>query len=113
MGMIHGRAKKGGEYGANGEWYEGGKFIAKTERPKSQPRAARPRKVEVEPCLWVESCADSIFTHIKWDVVIRGGIAVTHPMSFRGSDGELASADSIAKQKVLIDLYNNGERWTA
>lgn len=28
------RAKAGGEYGPNGEWYEGGKFIATTELPK-------------------------------------------------------------------------------
>lgn len=29
------RAVKGGEFGANGEFYEGGKFLATTEAPKS------------------------------------------------------------------------------
>lgn len=31
------RAKAGGERGANGEWYEGGKFIATTDHAKSAP----------------------------------------------------------------------------
>ena len=31
------RARKGGEVGANGEWYEGGKFIATTDSAKSAP----------------------------------------------------------------------------
>lgn len=31
------RAKAGGELGANGEWYEGGKFIATKDNPKSAP----------------------------------------------------------------------------
>jgi len=31
------RAKQGGEVGANGEWYEGGKYIATTERGKGKP----------------------------------------------------------------------------
>jgi hypothetical protein len=31
------RAKAGGEFGANGEWYEGGKFIATTDRAKQAP----------------------------------------------------------------------------
>lgn len=36
------RAKAGGEFGANGEWYEGGKFIAtKDDTVKSAPPARR------------------------------------------------------------------------
>lgn len=31
------QAKKGGEIGANGEFYKGGAFIATTDRPKGQP----------------------------------------------------------------------------
>ena len=31
------RAKAGGEFGANGEWYEGGKFIATTDHVKLPP----------------------------------------------------------------------------
>jgi hypothetical protein len=35
--MDQKRAAVGGELGANGEWYEGGKFIATKENPKSSP----------------------------------------------------------------------------
>lgn len=36
------RAQKGGEFGANGEWYEGGKFIATSENTiKSAPAERR------------------------------------------------------------------------
>lgn len=46
------RAAKGGEYGANGEFYEGGKFINSIpENPKKEGSApkAKPRKKQVEP----------------------------------------------------------------
>ena len=49
------RAKTGGEIGVNGEWYEGGKFIANTDHPKGQPRKAKPRKAEIRPWVWVEA----------------------------------------------------------
>lgn len=35
--MEQKRAAVGGELGANGEWYEGGKFIATKDNPKSSP----------------------------------------------------------------------------
>lgn len=46
------RARPGGEPGANGEWYEGGQFIATTDRPKrsQKPKKADPSKLYlVEP----------------------------------------------------------------
>ena len=52
--MAQSRANKGGEYGANGEWYEGGKFIARTDRPKGKARKSSTRKIEIEPYVWVE-----------------------------------------------------------
>lgn len=51
------RAVKGGELGANGEWYEGGKFINTVEqnakRHGSAPKAAKLRKVQIKPYVWV------------------------------------------------------------
>jgi hypothetical protein len=111
MTTTHSRAKKGGEYGANGEWYEGGKFIATTERPKAQVKIRSARKVEVEPGMWVESAGESIYSAIKWDVRISNGIAATHSMSFRGSDGETPSAEYVAAKLDMIAKYNRGERW--
>ena len=111
MTTTHSRAKKGGEYGANGEWYEGGKFIATTERPKAQVKIRGARKVEIEPGMWVDSAGESIYTAIKWDVRISNGVAATHPMSFRGSDGEIPSSEYVAAKMDLIAKYNRGERW--
>lgn len=42
MARTQRRAVVGGEFGANGEWYEGGKFIATNDHPKSAPVDARP-----------------------------------------------------------------------
>ena len=47
------RAKKGGETGQNGEWYDGGKFIATTNRPKGKPAQIKvSRKEQYEPYKW-------------------------------------------------------------
>lgn len=48
------RATKGGQVGVNGEFYEGGKFLPNTEKPKGKPAKRKARKVEIEPCKWVE-----------------------------------------------------------
>lgn len=49
------RAKRGGEYGANGEWYEGGTFLNTTpDNAKGRPKARvrTPRKEQIEPGVW-------------------------------------------------------------
>jgi hypothetical protein len=48
------RAAKGGEFGANGDWYEGGKFI-NTVPENSKKRGSRPpkpRRQQVAPYVW-------------------------------------------------------------
>lgn len=51
MNTTHTRAKKGGEFGANGEWYEGGKFINTIpENEKKAPKAHKSTgREEFEP----------------------------------------------------------------
>ena len=44
-------AKKGGEFGANGEWYKGGQFVADTE-DWEKTHNYKPRKVCVAPYQW-------------------------------------------------------------
>jgi hypothetical protein len=57
MGTTNGtkRAAKGGEIGANGEFYEGGKFIntipENSKKEGSHPKA-KARKVQVAPYRW-------------------------------------------------------------
>lgn len=46
------RAKIGGEAGVNGEWYEGGKFLPSTEKPKGKPSKRGLGKQEIEPYKW-------------------------------------------------------------
>ena len=51
------RAPKGGAYGANGEWYEGGRFIntIPENNKKSGSRKRTNRKVEIFPYRWVSA----------------------------------------------------------
>ena len=51
------RAAKGGEFGANGAWYEGGKFINTIEEngKREVKKRSKVRKVQVRPYVWVES----------------------------------------------------------
>ena len=49
------RAAKGGEFGANGEWYEGGKFIntiPENQKKEGSHPKAKVRKVQVGPYEW-------------------------------------------------------------
>lgn len=52
----HSRAAKGGQFGANGEWYSGGKFIATTDHPKGCKPARKgcARRVQVGPAEFTE-----------------------------------------------------------
>ncbi len=51
------RAMKGGQLGANGEFYKGGRFLNTVpENPKvdgSRPRPKKPRKVQIALGVWV------------------------------------------------------------
>lgn len=49
------RAIKGGEYGANGEWYKGGQYlntVAENEKKEARKRAFKAKKVCVAPYTW-------------------------------------------------------------
>lgn len=58
------RAKVGGEFGANGEWYEGGKFIATKDRPKLTPM--QPRELTPEQIARNEAEARRIARFNEW-----------------------------------------------
>jgi hypothetical protein len=54
---IQAKAPKGGTIGVNGEFYEGGKFLPNTQRPRqdcSRKRKQWSGKVELEPYVWVK-----------------------------------------------------------
>lgn len=106
------RAKAGGELGANGEWYEGGRFINTV--PQNAKRygshKSKPRKSEVEP--------------YKWEVAPEGKASIYR--MFAGVFGKMVDGRLVVlcneqvfaytgrsreEAQELADRYNAGERW--
>lgn len=105
------RARAGGEVGANGEWYEGGKFIATRDNAKraAQARRAMGRKWEIEPFVWSTPPAPEARA-------IFGALAFFKYDRAAKQFGEMvgtpdAPAETIAHWHALRDAYNAGARW--
>lgn len=109
------RAAKGGECGANGEWYEGGKFIARTERPKSHgSRSKKPRRAQVEINTWIDGREGfmPIFPMLAGiEIFNRAANTFTLNPDLRGEF--YASAEAVDRRCGLIENYNAGKRWRA
>jgi len=109
---THSRAKAGGQVGANGEWYEGGQFIATTDHAKSHKRAAKSSgKVEVAPYVWEfapEGMAP-IYRCMRGLEFVRNGRAEFNPRL----SGEYATAQEVARRMDRISRFNAGERFEA
>lgn len=115
--MTTQRAPAGGAFGANGEWYEGGKFInsipENRKREGSTPRKAR--KIEIEPYVWVVPTeSDSgislyrniagIFGRVENGVmVLRTDSQLQQTLNYCGR--------TIEEVRDMIDRYNAGQRW--
>ena len=113
--MTQRRAKRGGEYGANGEFYEGWKFINTTpenaKRYGSTPKGTR--KQEIEPYKWEyppTENATSLFRRIagilakfNWEENRFDFAASAQTLDYLGM--------SKAEAEQLIELYNTGTRW--
>ena len=111
------RAKKGGQIGANGEFYKGGAFIATTDKySKGHPKPKKQGKVEIQPYVWEippSENAISIWSQIQ------------HFVKFIPKFGPLTNVVciSVSEQTIehykldlevlgrLQDLFNAGERW--
>lgn len=110
------RAAKGGEYGANGEWYEGGKFIntVAENRKKEGSAKSRPRKVQIEPFVWVVDDRRPLFAIVgtgaeyidrnEWQKGIR-----PYAPAFR--DGVMYNGTTIEEVQAICDRFNAGERF--
>jgi hypothetical protein len=108
------RANKGGEIGANGEFYKGGRFIntiaENAKKEGSKPR--KPRKVQIAPYVWVVSDAAPLFGMVG---TVAGYIDRSNPalgikpdaagVAYYGDDYH---GRTVAEQ---CDRYNAGERW--
>lgn len=111
--MAQRRAKVGGETGANGEWYEGGKFIANTDRAKGHKSAghATGRQL-IAPGVFEIAPADELvaifpqltvgFFAFDRETGLFGEVINEAALAYYGADRLLS----------LRDKYNAGERWT-
>lgn len=108
------RATRGGEYGANGEWYDGGKFINTVpENHKVRGSANRGTgKQEIAPYVWAvapngERSLYRQFAGVFGKVV--NGVAVVmcgeQTLAYYGKTREEAQA--------MIDSWNAGNRWVS
>lgn len=115
MNATQKRAAKGGEVGANGEWYEGGKFIATTERKKTE--GSKPRgtgKVEIAPGVYevAPEGMKSLYRMIGlgiygvWDRASEK--IVINPRAETIMHKNNISRESV---QALIDQWNSGQRW--
>lgn len=102
-------ANKGGETGRNGERYKGGQFLPETTNPKrpgSKPR--NPRRIEIEPRVWIESADRSIYSIVNALCHRIGAdgrlvlLGAEHPVWIHGRER--------AYYAGLVDAYNRGER---
>ena len=109
------RARKGGEVGRNGEFYEGGKFLPSTRLPKqgTQGRKSGSGRVLVEPGIvaTIPEGRVAIYPQIRHFVTFVEGKAVPkyaddhHAMTYQWED-----AAGIARFHRLVERFNRFER---
>ena len=114
------RAVKGGEFGANGEWYEGGKFINTVEqnakRHGSAPKAAKLRKVQIKPYVWVMQEAEGqkpLFSLVGTGCIMINGRMEVYMPAFEAPYGGVGFCYgvSLAEMQTYCDRFNAGEVW--
>lgn len=118
------RAKAGGEKGANGAWYEGGKFIATTDHEKSSRRTRKGTgRQEIEPYTYdlppepgmrslYGAMSPGVFTSRdadgKWGLNPNTS---EHTWAYYHDGDAEAVARSKDRYQNLADRFNAGERW--
>ena len=112
MKTTHSRAAKGGQYGANGEWYEGGKFIATTDHPKGSPKKYKKTgRVEIEPYVWTErkeGCMPLYRTMAGVEIFDRANNRFHFNPNLRL---DYAEPSVVRDRQARILAYNSGQRW--
>lgn len=114
MKTTHSRAAKGGQFGANGEWYDGGKFIntvAENGKKQKLSKKATGRQ-QFESGQW--AVAPSEGQHALYRLL--AGIEMPNRMNGtfifnENLRGDYATAEHVAKRKEWIALFNSGVRW--
>lgn len=109
------RAAKGGEFGANGEWYEGGKFINTVPENKKREGSNQrgTGKQEIAPYTWEIAPEGKKSLYRQFAGVfgrVVDGVAVLR------TDEQLPQTCryygvSMEQAEELISRWNAGERW--
>lgn len=130
------QAKKGGEYGVNGEWYKGGQFLPSSpETVKGAQKVVihKGKKSQIAPYVWEPAPADnmlSIYDRIggmctdnrRECEYVKGqgllGFKLTGFMVYQGHEGLWTKPDKNGKLvtyrqwvESLIEKFNAGQRW--
>lgn len=104
------RAKIGGEAGVNGEWYEGGKFLPNTQKPKGTPHKKGTGKQQIAPYVWEvrPEGMTSIYSNFAgaFGKLVDGKLVVM--CSQQTLNYFKVSAE---KAQEMADMWNNGQRW--
>lgn len=113
--MTRTRAAKGGQYGVNGEHYDGGQFLPTSAGTvKGMFKSGKvnaTRKIEIEPYIWaVPPTADSrsLYRNLAGTFckMVNGKMAIAAPDA-------VFTYYKMTRQQVqdMADRYNAGERW--
>ena len=110
------RAAKGGEVGANGEWYEGGRFINTIpENCKLEGSVkSKPRKVQIDAYTWVIAEGKPLFSIVGTvaEYIDRRDVAKgIRPFVPVFKNGVSFNGMKIEEVQAICDRYNAGERW--
>ena len=109
--MLQKRAKQGGEVGPNGEFYEGGKFIATSDHAKRLGGRKSTGRVELERGIWVLGRAGwrPLYGQLAG---IEAWNAKTTSFSFNTNLRlSYASPDVVVRRRAMIAAWNAGKRW--
>lgn len=112
------RAPKGGAYGANGEWYEGGKFI-NTIPHNAKKEGSKPKgsgKQEIAPYQWEVAPEGMVSLYRQFAGLfgrVENGVAV---LTDGGNGSRLPTilnyvGKTREEAQELINRWNAGERW--
>ena len=112
------RAQAGGEVGINGLWYKGGQFLPSTTLSKMarQTKVGSSGKQEIAPYKWEVAPKEnmrSIYTLTKPGVASRWAQDKWQEELELVDDEKVLNHFKIDRDatRVLIDLWNGGERW--
>ena len=110
------RAIKGGQVGANGEFYKGGQFLNTIEE-NAKRLGSRPRKVakrNVAPYVWevqpFEGAKAIFATTVGTGAVINDDGTIS-PYLRVFENGVMYNGETLENVQALCDRYNAGERW--